>query len=41
MLAQEKCEKETYKKILAFVKWIATLCGGGGIGAIITNLIGG
>jgi hypothetical protein len=41
MLAQEKCEKEMYKKILAVVKWIAALGGGGGIGAVITKLIGG
>lgn len=41
MLAQEKCEKEMYKKILAVVKWIAALGGGGGIGALITNLLGG
>ena len=41
MLAQEKCEKETYKKILAVVKWIAALGGGGGIGAAITNFLGG
>jgi hypothetical protein len=41
MLAQEKCEKETYKKILAVVKWIAALGGGGGMGAIITKVLGG
>ena len=41
MLAQEKCEKETYKKILAIVKWLATLSGGGGIGAAITSFLGG
>jgi hypothetical protein len=41
MLAQEKCEKETYKKILAVIKWIAALSGGGGIGAVITSLLGG
>lgn len=41
MLAQEKCEKELYKKILAVVKWIAALGGGGGIGAAITKFIGG
>ena len=41
MLAQEKCEKEMYKKILAVVKWLAALGGGGGIGAIITSIIGG
>ena len=41
MLAQEKCEKEMYKKILAVVKWIAALGGGGGIGAVITSIIGG
>ena len=41
MRAEEKVEKETYKKILVVIKWIAALCGGGGIGAIITNLIGG
>lgn len=41
MLAQEKCEKETYKKILAIVKWAVALGGGGGIGALITSLTGG
>ena len=41
MLAQERCEKEMYKKILAVVKWIAALGGGGGIGAVITSIIGG
>lgn len=41
MLAQEKCEKEMYKKILAVVKWIAALGGGGGIGAAITKVLGG
>lgn len=41
MLAQEKCEKETYKKILAVVKWLAALGGGGGIGAAITKFLGG
>ena len=41
MLAQEKHEKEVYKKVLAVVKWLVALGGGGGIGAIITNLIGG
>lgn len=41
MLAQEKCEKETYKKILAAVKWLAALGGGGGIGAAITSFLGG
>jgi hypothetical protein len=41
MLAQEKHEKEVYKKVLAVIKWLAALGGGGGLGAIITNLIGG
>lgn len=41
MLAKEKCEKEMYKKILAVIKWGAALCGGGGIGAAITSLLGG
>ena len=41
MLAQEKCEKEMYKKVLNAIKWISALCGGGGIGAIITSIIGG
>jgi hypothetical protein len=41
MLAQEKCEKEMYKKILAVVKWIAALGGGGGMGAVITKFLGG
>jgi uncharacterized protein YfbU (UPF0304 family) len=41
MLAQEKCEKEMYKKILAVVKWIAALGGGGGIGAAIMKVLGG
>lgn len=41
MLALEKCEKETYKKILAAVKWLVALGGGGGIGAVITKFIGG
>lgn len=40
MLAQEKCENEMYKKILAAVKWIAALGSGGGIGAVITRALG-
>jgi hypothetical protein len=41
MLAQEKHEKEVYKKVLAVVKWLAALGGGGGIGAAITKFLGG
>lgn len=41
MLVQEKNEKEVYKKMLAVVKWVAALGGGGGIGAAITSLLGG
>jgi hypothetical protein len=41
MLAQEKCEKETYNKILEVVKWIAALGSCGGIGAAITKFLGG
>jgi hypothetical protein len=41
MLAQEKHEKEVYKKVLAVVKWLAALGGGGGIGAAITSFFGG
>lgn len=41
MLAQEKNEKEVYKKILVVVKWIVALGGGGGIGAAITSFLGG
>lgn len=41
MLAAEKHEKEIYKKILAAVKWLVALGGGGGIGAVITKFIGG
>lgn len=41
MLAEEKVEKETYKKILAVIKWVAALGGGGGIGAAITKFLGG
>ena len=41
MLAEEKVEKETYKKILSIIKWVAALGGGGGIGAAITKFLGG
>lgn len=41
MLATEKHEKEIYKKMLAAVKWLVALGGGGGIGAVITSMIGG
>lgn len=41
MLSQEKHEKEVYKKILAAVKWLAALGGGGGIGAAITAFLEG
>lgn len=41
MLAQEKHEKEVYKKVLAVVKWLVALGGGGGIGAAITSFLGG
>lgn len=40
MLAQEKHEKEAYKKVLVLVKWLAALGGGGGIGAAITKFLG-
>lgn len=41
MLAAEKHEKEIYKKMLAAVKWLVALGGGGGIGAAITKFLGG
>lgn len=41
MLAAEKNEKEVYKKMLAAVKWLAALGGGGGIGAAIMKVLGG
>lgn len=41
MLAKEKGEKECYRKILAVLKWLAALSGGGGLGAVITSMIGG
>ena len=41
MLAAEKHEKEIYKKMLAAVKWLVALGGGGGIGAVLTKFIEG
>lgn len=41
MLANEKSEKEFLKKILAVIKWIAALGGGGGIGAVLTKVLEG
>lgn len=41
MLAKEKYEKDTYKKILAVIKWVVALGGSGGIGAAITKFIEG
>ena len=41
MIVEEKAEKDAYKKVIAIIKWLAALCGGGGIGAVITNIFGG
>lgn len=41
MLTAEKNEKEVYKKILAVIKWLAALGGGGGVGAVVTELLRG
>lgn len=40
-LLKEKGEKEGYKKIIAFFKWLAALGGSGGVGAILANFVGG
>jgi hypothetical protein len=41
MLAQERHEKEAYKKVLAVVKWLVALLGAGGVGAAVTRFFGG
>lgn len=41
MLAQERHEKEAYKKVLAVVKWLIALGGAGGVGAAIAKFFRG
>lgn len=38
MLAKERGEKELFKKILNFIKWVVAVFGSGGIGATVMHL---